>query len=192
MAKFRNEWRGGGLLLLLAGLCITQFVPGDVARLRYERQAVAAGEWWRLLSGHVIHYDAAHLAMNLAGLALLWLLYVGDARARHWCVVVLVAALSIGLGLYYLETDVVWYLGLSGVLHGVWAAGGVAAFRRWPLEAAVTLALLAGKLAVELLHGPLSSEFGASLPVLTVAHRFGALGGLGAALALRLWRRSLY
>jgi rhomboid family GlyGly-CTERM serine protease len=190
-AKFRPGSRAG-LLLALAVLCITQFVPGDVARLRYERTAVAAGEWWRLLSCHLIHYDALHLAMNLAGLVLLWLLYARDARARDWCIVALASALAIGGGLYFIEPDVAWYLGLSGVLHGVWAAGGIAACRRWPLEGGVTLALLAGKLAFELVHGPVSSGFGATLPVLTVAHRLGALGGLGAAVALRLWRRSLY
>jgi len=80
---------------------------------------------------------------------------------------------------------------LSGALHGLWAGGGIACRKRWPLESAVTLALLLGKLALEAWYGPVSGLLGASLPVVTAAHRYGALGGAAAALALRVWRRPL-
>jgi hypothetical protein len=69
------------------------------------------------------------------------------------------------------------------VLHGVWAAGAVYAARRYPLEGGVTLALLAAKLALEQRYGALTVRDG-SLPVVTVAHLYGAIGGLGAAIAL--------
>jgi rhomboid family GlyGly-CTERM serine protease len=190
--KFRNEWRGRGFLLAASVLCVTQWlVPDAPARLRYERGLVAAGEWWRLASCHLVHYDAQHLAMNVAALALLWALFVTDLRARDWALVVLAAALAIDAGLYFREREVTWYLGLSGVLHGVWAAGGLAALRRSRLEGLATLALLAAKLLAELRFGALSSGLGAGLPVLTAAHRYGALGGGLAALALGRARRPL-
>lgn len=181
--------------MLAAGLVplVALSLAGDAAThaLRYDRSALAAGEWWRLLGAHLVHHDYAHLAMNVAGLVLLWWLFVRDARWRDWALVGLVSASTIDAGLWFLQPQLGWYVGLSGVLHGWWAAAGLAARARWPLEGWVTLALLAAKLVLEQVQGPLSSGLGASLPVVVGAHLYGALGGLAAALALRLGRTRL-
>ena len=193
--KFRAEWRrhrATALVLVIAALGLAQASgPSVIATLRYDRAAVAAGEWWRLLTGQFVHLDATHLAMNVAALVLLWCLYVGDAKPRQWLLIALGALLGVGLGLQFLEPGVEWYVGLSGALHGLWAGGGIAARKRWPLESSVTLALLAAKLVLEAWHGPVSGLLGVSLPVVTAAHRYGALSGAAVALALRLWRRPL-
>jgi len=173
-----------GVLLALAALG-----PRAVLALRYERAAVAAGEWWRVLGAHLVHFDHRHLVLNLAGLALLWWLFAPDARARDWLIVLVVSALTVSAGLWFLEPGVAWYVGASGMLHGVWAAAALATWPRWRREAQVTAALLAGKLAFERWHGPLSGGLDAALPVVMAAHLYGALGGLAAAAALRLWRR---
>lgn len=175
-------------LLLAAPLA---FGSRAVQALRYDRTAVGDGEWWRLATAHLVHFDAAHLVMNLAGVALLWWLFVRDARPAEWAVVVVASASTVSAGLWFLQPTLGWYLGASGALHGVWVAAGVAAWRRWPLESGVTLALLAVKLALEQYRGALSTEFGATLPVIVDAHLYGAVGGLAAALALRLWRQRL-
>ena len=173
-----------GLLLALAALG-----PDVTQALRYERAALARGEWWRALAAHLVHFDLRHLFLNLAGLALLWWLYASDARPRDWLIVLLVSALTVSAGLWFLDPGVAWYLGASGMLHGSWAAAALAAWPRWRLESQLTLALLAGKLVLERWQGPLSGALDATLPVVTAAHLYGALGGLGAACALRLWRR---
>jgi rhomboid family GlyGly-CTERM serine protease len=188
LAKFRAAASGRRLvaLALVAALLAVATLAGPPvgAALRYERAAVAAGEWWRLLGCHLVHFDARHLALNLAGLALLWWLYVADARPWQWLGVALAAALAVGAGLYLLAPAVHWYLGLSGVLHGLWGAAAVFAWQRWRLEALVTGALLAAKLAAEQWFGPLSGALEPALPVITVAHLYGALGGAVAAVAL--------
>ena len=178
-------------LAVCAVILLALSVAGDsvTARLRYERAALASGEWWRVLTAHVVHLDLRHLALNLAGLGALWWLYAGDARPRDWLIVALVSALAIGAGLYVLSPGVGWYVGLSGVLHGLWAAAAVAAWHRWRVESVVTLVVLAAKLAVEQIFGPLSAGVSSGLPVVTVAHLYGAVGGLVAALGLRLWRQ---
>ena len=84
-----------------------------------------------------------------------------------------------------------WYVGLSGVLHAVWAAAAVAMWRSSRVEALSSLALLAAKLAWECLVGPLSAAPGEGLPVVTAAHRYGALAGVLYATALRWWRKPL-
>jgi rhomboid family GlyGly-CTERM serine protease len=183
--------RAGALAACLAPL-VALSLAGDaaVAALRYDRAALAAGEWWRLVSAHLVHFDVAHLAMNLAGFVLLWWLFVRDAAWRDWALVGLASALTIDAGLWFLAPDLGWYVGLSGVLHGWWA-GALAARARWRLEGHVTFALLVLKLAVEQWRGGLSTGLGAALPVIVDAHLYGALGGLAAAFALRLGRARL-
>ena len=176
-----------GLLLVL----VHALGAGARRALGYERAAVAGGEVWRFMTAHLVHLDVTHLLMNLAGLGLLWALYEPDARAREWLLALLASALAIGSGLWFLDPGIAWYVGLSGVLHGVWAAGGVFCRRRWPLESTVTLLLLAVKLVLEREYGALSAVFGAALPVVASAHVYGAVGGFVAALALRLGRAPL-
>ena len=183
--------RPAGLAAVVATL-VALHAAGTVAtpRLRYERAALADGEWWRALGAHLVHHDARHLLLNLAGLVLLWWLYAPDARTRDWALVALGSALAVAAGLWFGAPELAWYLGASGVLHGGWAAAGVAAHRRWRLESAVTLGLLGAKLAWERVAGPLGAEAG-GLAVVVDAHLYGALGGLAAALALGLGRRRL-
>jgi rhomboid family GlyGly-CTERM serine protease len=194
LLKFRDPQYFRELTALAAALAVLLLVYALGApawqALRYERAGIAAGEWWRLASGHLVHQDREHLALNLAGLVVLWSLYVRDARLRDWAAIALVSALGVSLGLFYREPALAWYVGLSGVLHGLWAGGGVAAWKRWPLESLVTLALLAAKLAFEYWHGALT-ELGAGLPVISAAHRYGALAGFLAALALGARRAPL-
>ncbi len=195
LAKFRAaaaSRRLAALALVAALLALASLAgPAVVAALRYERAAVAGGQWWRLLSCHLVHFDARHLALNLAGLGLLWWLYVADARPWRWLVVALAAAGAVGGGLYLFAPEVRWYLGLSGVLHGLWAAAALFAWGRWRLEALVTGALLAAKLAAEQWLGPLSGAPDPALPVITLAHLYGAAGGAAAALALGRQRTPL-
>jgi rhomboid family GlyGly-CTERM serine protease len=158
--------------------------PRATLALRYERAAVAGGEWWRLLTGNLVHYDLAHLGMNLTGLVLLWILYAGEAPLRATFVMLAAAALAVGAGLYLEAPDVTWYLGLSGVLHGAWAGGAVARMRAAPAEGAIALALLGARLTLETRTGSLAGMLGLGMPVLHEAHAYGALGGGVAALAL--------
>lgn len=34
----------------------------------FDREAIFQGEWWRLLSGHLVHFSAAHLSLDLLAL----------------------------------------------------------------------------------------------------------------------------
>ena len=54
--------------LLLAGAAVLIYlVAGPApAGLLFDRAALANGEVWRLLTGHLVHSDPAHLAWNLA------------------------------------------------------------------------------------------------------------------------------
>ena len=180
-------------LALLAGLllCAAASVGGSgrLALLRYERIGLQAGEYWRLLSAHFVHLDGHHLALNLAGLALLWGAFARDYRPRQWLMVALLSIAAIDAGLWFISTQVLWYVGLSGVLHGVWAAGAWACCVRRERAGVLFVAALVAKLAYEHIVGPNPLDQG--LPVVSIAHIYGAAGGTVAALVLALWRRRL-
>lgn len=154
--------------------------------MRYERAAVFAGDYWRLLTGHLVHGNPAHLSLNLAGLGLIAALFPRDFTLRQWLIVLLASIISIDAGFVLFEPHLQWYVGLSGVLHGALAAGAVAWW--WhetkPLALALT-AVVIGKLVWEQWQGalPLSGD----MPVIVDAHLFGAIGGAIAAFGICLY-----
>ncbi len=159
------------------------------AALRYERLALHGGEWWRLISAHWVHLGARHLWLDSAGLALLWALYARELRPGHWGLVLIGATAAIDAGLWWAQPQVQWYVGLSGLLHGAWAAGAGAVGLRRGRWGWLMLALLALKLGLEQRGG--ASLVVSQFPVVTIAHVYGALGGLAALGALALARKPL-
>src|SRR6266436_3351375 len=91
-----------GLALLAAcAVLILPVVTGEAGReaLRYDRVALAAGQWWRLLSAHIVHLDLDHAVLNSLGLVLMWALFARDYRPRQWLLIVVgtIAAIDAGL-----------------------------------------------------------------------------------------------
>src|SRR5437764_3838311 len=171
-------------LLLLASL------TGEPGRLllRYDRAALAAGQWWRLVTAHVVHLDVRHALLNDLGLALVWALFVRDYSLRQWAAVVLGAVVAIDAGLWLFDSTLEWYVGSSGALHGVMAAGALAHLRRGERAGALLSVALVAKLGYEHWAGAL--PFSASLPVVVSAHLYGVIGGSAVAVFVRPRARS--
>lgn len=158
--------------------------------LRFDRGGIANGEAWRLLSGHAVHLGISHWLLNIAGLGLVWYL-VGDAFDwRRWLIVVASGIAAIDAGLWMLNPSLNWYVGLSGLLHGLLVAGIVGTWHRRRFEAAILGAIVTAKLGYEQLAGPLpGSELTSGGAVVVDAHLYGAIGGLVAGAALISLRR---
>ncbi len=174
--------------IVLAGATILIGLAGESGRelLRYERlPVIEGGQWWRLVSGHFVHLGWPHLWLNLAGCLLVWFLFRRDFRLPQWLLVVASSLLFIDAGFLLLNPALYWYVGLSGLLHGLFAAGMLRWLREGNWEAWVMLVVFAAKLAWEQLAGPLpfTSE-SAGGPVVVDAHFYGAIGGALAALGL--------
>jgi rhomboid family GlyGly-CTERM serine protease len=151
--------------------------------LRYERGAILAGEIHRLLTGQFLHLGGLHLALNLAGLGLVWGLVGANLRWREWLLCCLVTMLSVGCGLLAFAPQVVWYVGLSGMLHGLLVAGALLGRRGdW-----LIVLLVALKLGWEQWRGAPAGEWLGGATIIE-AHLYGAVGGALAALALRVAR----
>jgi rhomboid family GlyGly-CTERM serine protease len=175
-------------LALLAG-CAMLLLPvlaGDAGReaLRYDRTALAAGQWWRLLTAHFVHLDFDHAALNSLGLVLMWALFARDYRPLHWLAILIGSIAAIDAGLWLRDSTVSWYVGSSGALHGIMAAGTLAHLRRRDLDGWILAAFVVVKLAYEQSAGALpftDSHAG----VVVDAHLFGTVGGAGVAAFLQ-------
>lgn len=147
--------------------------------LRYDRAAILDGQLWRVLSGNLVHLGWPHLGMNLAGLALIWLLVGHLFTSRQWIGVAVICGLGVSGGLLAFNPELLWYVGLSGVLHGFLISGCLADLRSGRRGAWLLLALVWAKLIWEQVAGPLpGSEATAGGAVVVDAHLYGALAGI--------------
>lgn len=144
--------------------------------LRYDRAAIEQGEYWRILSGHFVHAGLAHTLLNMAGLVLIALLFPEPLSLRIWAWRVLSISFGISALMYWRLTDLGWYVGLSGTLHGLFVLGFWWLFREGDGLAPILLAVLLAKLGWEHVYGPITSnEELVGVPVLVEAHSYGAL-----------------
>ena len=186
--RLRESW----VIVALLAVCLLLGLGGDELRdlLRYERDAIHSGEYWRLVSGHLVHLGFGHLWPNLVALAVIGLLFEDVFRNADWLRVGVASAAAIDLGLYALEPTVLWYVGLSGVLHGFVAAGALALLVRRETLGAVLGVGLAAKLIFEQIVGPVPfTAASVGGPVVVAAHLYGAIGALLAETAAQLARR---
>lgn len=166
------------LAVAIALLCITLQYTGLADTLRYDRQAIGSGQIASLLTGNFVHLGASHLWMNLAGLGLVVALVWPHYRAWQWLLITLLCSVVVGLGLWYFNPEIHYYVGFSGTLHGLILAGVLADLRQYPLSAGILLALIISKLAWEQFAGALpGSESVAGGLVVVDAHLYGAIAG---------------
>lgn len=165
--------------LAVAALCALFQAAGWVEGLRFERALIGAGQWWRLFTGHFVHLGWSHWALNTAGLGLIWALFAPCLAPGRALVCLAFCSLATGVALYAFSPETGWYVGLSGALHGLFAAGLLAQRREQPGLSWLMMAALAGKLVWEQAFGPLpGSESSAGGAVVVDAHAYGAVGGI--------------
>lgn len=179
--KARFEWLSHHLLLVVLAASITLLaVFGDAteAVLRYERAALQNGEWWRWLTGHLVHLNFAHLILNLAGLLLCGLLVGAGLAGAQGLVMFGAAAVACSAGLWMFNPEIGWYEGLSGVLHGLLLGGALGLpvhLRRWRWMIGT---IVIAKLLIEQVSGAaLSTPQLIGHAVIVDAHLYGAVGG---------------
>ena len=169
------------LWLFLFVICFSLQSADLVATFQFDRTLIDRGHYWLLLTGHLVHLNWAHWGLNMAGLVIVAVFFSLYGNLFDWIFVLLFTALVTGLGLYWFHPELVWYVGLSGVLHGLFVYGAVREIRFYPFSGYVLVLLLAAKLFWEYMNGPLpGSEEMTGGRVLTEAHLYGALAGLAA------------
>ena len=145
--------------------------------------STAAGVLPGVLTAHLVHVSWMHYLFNLVGLALVLSLFREVWTPLRLVAIFLICALAVDAGLWWLSPQVPSYAGLSGVLHGLLAAGAVFAWRGAGGVASLVLLGTVTKLIWEQQVGPsagMSELIGA--PVIVDAHLYGFAAGAVAAL----------
>lgn len=111
-------------------LFILQFVHTFITNLAFERLLIENHEYWRLLTGGLVHANLPHLILNLVGLFLLLTLYENQIATRIWCAISLLQVFCVNLTIYLMLPSTEFYLGFSGGLHGLYSWYSVIEWRR--------------------------------------------------------------
>ncbi|QIZ76325.1 rhombosortase [Ferrimonas lipolytica] len=124
-----NSWPTWSQLALPLSLCFMALILATMPELKdnldWSRVDIEQGQYWRLVTGHLLHTNSYHLWMNLGGLWLIFGLhqpYYGD---RTIWLVTLAMMLIISTGIYVWVADTWRYVGLSGLLHGLFTWGAL-------------------------------------------------------------------
>lgn len=187
-ARKSPELHSGWPLLVLFFL-ITIATAADSTLLRYQSDLISSGQGWRLLTGHLSHLGWAHWFLNSLGLLLTALLF-DSIKASQWCWSLLCSSLAVSCGLLWLEPQLSWYVGLSGVLHGLLVFGAILLIQKQTFFYTLILLTVIGKLIYEQIVGStqeLERLIGGS--VVINAHLYGAIGGGLAALSVIFLQR---
>lgn len=186
--------------LTIALTCIAlvaQCSTGIAGAMEYDREAIAGGQPWRLITGHFAHWTAAQFACDALAFLVLGAAVEAIAGRRRLLLVVLLSAGAISGGVWIAAADVESYRGLSGIASALLVAVGVLLLRRCAqtrdrsimLAAAGLLLAIGLKTAMEMVTGsPLYvAEDEAFKPIL-MTHWLGSAAGLVAALC---WRKGI-
>ena len=167
------------LVIIISALAQLSLVS-ETDWLQFARADIEAGQWWRFITGNMVHLTWRHFAMNILALLAIFALYSKCLNIHGMILVFLLSCLSVTLGIWIFSPQIHWYVGLSGSLHGLLVTLIIldyAIHKHW-LNIVLFLALIA-KLLWEGLMGPmLGSESAAGGPVVVQAHLYGFLGGL--------------
>ena len=183
------------LAALAAGIlaAAASFAPDSpVATLGWWAGGGAEAVWrpawrplWRLLTTHFVHLGAAHFAANLFAATLIGWICDRLHLAGRLPAATLASLAGVGLGLEFGPWAIAWYVGFSGVLHGLfaWLCLYVAltpSAERSALVRGLAAALFLGGLVkvVAALTTPVGAPGWLGIPQATPVHLYGYLGGM--------------
>ncbi|MDP5253828.1 MULTISPECIES: rhombosortase [unclassified Vibrio] len=154
-------------------------LPSIANELFWSHLLIAQGQWWRIITGNVIHTNITHWAMNISAL---WLMcFVFRWSPRQITLLLLSGACCVGLGL--LLTDMQQYVGLSGVLHYLWAYSSANEWRRGQRSSSLLCLAIVLKVGWEQWYGASAlTEQWIEASVAINAHLVGMVCGFALAL----------
>ncbi|MGS0683485.1 rhombosortase [Shewanella sp. 125m-7] len=176
--------------IIITILCISLFYLHLEPQLAYQRYLIVDGQWWRLLTGNLLHTNAWHLYMNLAGFWVIIALHEQHYRAKTLGLLFCSLCLMQGLGLLVFYPTLIGYVGLSGMLHGLFTFGAVMDIRQGLKSGYLLLSGVIIKVGYEQFFGA-SIEMSQLIDarVATEAHLVGLVSGLVSVAALMAYQR---
>lgn len=172
-------------LLAVFAVAIHLLPPEVAATLQFDRTALAAGEFWRLLTAHLTHFGPSHLAWDVGVLfGLGW--FCERKSPRQTALALGLAAAAISLAVWLLLPGFQTYRGLSGLDCALFGLLAMGLLQQRSAAAKITgaLALLAllAKSGWEALSGATLFVSGDEFMPVPLAHLVGAGCGVVAGL----------
>lgn len=148
--------------------------------LSLDQTQVSQGEFWRILTGNIVHFGWAHTLMNVAAFLLCVFGLLPHFSILRFSLLLFGCCIAVGAGMYWLNNEYTIYAGLSGAIHGL-VIVGLARTQLHPVWVRILgLALVAGKLIQEQSASYETTDLQALIPVPVAvdAHLYGALAGV--------------
>ena len=165
-------------LIILLTLMLYLFEPEASKLLAYYHNGIAEGEIWRLISATFCHTNFNHLVLNIVGLIITLALFIDFFKTIKILPIIIFSSLFIGLCLFFFDTEVIWYVGLSGVLHGLFSYGVTTDIGKKDPWGYLLGAGLVIKIIYEQMFGASQSTINLiAAQVLVNAHLYGAIAG---------------
>ncbi len=172
-------------LFIAVGLAtlVIQFNPNWRDGLIYNRSLLPTGQYWRIWTGHLVHFGWPHFLAD-AGLFMIMggLLEARHARFSRWALLLMPAFISAII--YYFDPNMVRYAGLSAVNLGLLLYLAAQGWQRqwsdwfWP----AVLIIYVGEIIFEIIQGGRGGGMihfdDPSIQVATSAHVASALYAL--------------
>lgn len=171
---------------LLVPVVVLQISPWLGQLAQYDRAAIGAGQFWRVVTCHLTHCSWDHLFWDAAMFALLGT--ICERRDRiAWLSCCTISCVAIALALLTMQPEIELYRGLSGIDTGLFVLLAVRiSARRWAARDWGTMAVigsllagLVGKTAYEAATGAtwFVDSCTAGFVAVPLSHLVGALTG---------------
>ncbi len=155
--------------------------------LNYHRSAIADGQIWRLLTGHLIHSNLWHLLLNLASLLMIGWLFSQHLTYKIWIIIFTLSALMISFAYYFTAPQFEYYVGLSAILYAVIIIGALLDIKHQPMIAGLILLVVTGRVIWQQIYGTADDlEQLIEQRVAVESHLFGIITGYFQGLILLL------
>jgi len=158
--------------------------------LEFDRQQVLTGEIWRIWTGHLVHTNSSHFALNIVAAIIIYFTFFTRIKLGELLLYGFVFAALISVTLLCIYPSLGWYNGLSGLLHALVAYFSVRLARDEDKIFWAGLIIVWVKVLVEAIraHSGYESLVG-DMTVITEAHLIGAFfGTVTAFICMAHWR----
>ena len=180
--------------MLLLGLLNHFNIMNDaiLLNLRFEQTTISNGDYWRLLSGHIVHLNLPHTLMNIGALSLLMIMFWKDISYPIDLIALIFSTIGINIGLFFFHPELSSYAGFSGVLHGLFLFYFLKTFPENNKASVIAITVIGLKIIWEQTPWADNSETAALIggSVATMSHLYGGICGLLAGISYLFVQRN--
>ncbi len=174
---FRQWWFS---VFIMALICATTFLPENIIQqLALAHDPVSNGEIWRLITSQFVHLGFNHTILNLVGYLIISASFREDILPKEEAISLMICTLGVGLGIYWFNPEIDWYVGLSGAIYGLLAHYLIIGWKRSPTLSLFFGVFLIGKFVYEqFISGPdtvTAEVIGGKVAI--DSHLYGAITG---------------